>query len=369
MTKQIGSMDKSRLFYGIDVGTTGCRVAGISKWGIAEVLWSIDGDWDMPSVVYFADESHVVVGRDAADMLEREPEHTVAFVKRALAESAMTDGAKAVYPYGHDGVAMMALLLKNVVDGMNALSAMEKPVRDGVLAVPLWYGMREKVEMKTACMIAGLTLGAFITEANAAVLSYRERMGKRWRGLVCDLGGGSFEATVVNPTCQKRWEVAYRGNARLGGVDWDMALAKYALEAYNKENGTAYALEDDARLKWKLLREAEMKKTQLTVMQSTQWKVAIGEKSVSLEITRKLFEELTADLMEKVMELIRQAVDDAGRRGFRDIKECLLVGGATKMPWVRERLEREFGWMVRLEEPGRCVAKGTAIYGRNLLRR
>lgn len=221
--------------------------------------------------------------------------------------------------------------------------------------------------MWNACALAELNLVALIPGVTAALLSYQERTGERWRGVVCDLGEGTFEAAVVDADGEKVRVVACDGDRHFGGMDWDMALAKYALEALNREHGTVYALEDDVCLKRRLLREAEMKKKQLTARQSVRWNVFYEGRDVPLEITRKLFEVLTAELMDLLVESIHRAVDRADEQGFGDIKECMLVGGATKMPQVKERLEREFGWTVRLEEPGQCMAKGAAIYGRRLL--
>jgi molecular chaperone DnaK (HSP70) len=359
-------MDKSRLVYGIDLGTTYSCIAQVDKFDQAVVIANFEGDTTTPSVVHFGD--NVVVGKEAKNLSADEPERTVSFIKRHI---GVDESFKkpTPFPNGLDPVEISSLILKKLVLDANASSDSPEPVKDVVITCPAYFGTKQIMQTKQAGIIAGLNVLAIINEPTAAAISYGLKVKERKMILVYDLGGGTFDVTIIRVDGATIKVIATGGDDHLGGVDWDTEIAKYMLGVYNAEHHTDYTLDSDACLKNALLLEVEQKKKTLTAKAIATAKVNanVQYKGVSsrVEITRELFDLLTESKLNETIDKTKEVIKIAQSKGFNAIDEVLLVGGSSRMPQVKERVDRELDCDARLEDPDQCVAKGAAIYALN----
>ncbi|MDR0505774.1 MAG: Hsp70 family protein [Dysgonamonadaceae bacterium] len=358
-------MDKSRLVYGIDLGTTYSCISQIDEFDKAVVIRNQEGDVITPSVVYI-DGDNVVVGKEAKSLSADEPEKTVAFIKREIG----VDGSFSKptrFPGGFDPVEISSMILKKLVQDANAASDSPEPIKDVVIACPAYFGTKERLQTKQAGQMAGLNVLAIINEPTAAAIAYGMRVddGSRKIIMVYDLGGGTFDVTVIRVESGTVKVIATGGDHKLGGYDWDMKMAEYILNAYNEEHGTDYDLNSDSRLTNQLLLEAEAKKKTLTAKDSVKASVTWNGVSSKVEITRNIFDDETETLLSQTIDFTRKLLDIAQEKGFGKIDEVLLVGGSSRMPQVKKRVDAELGVNARLDDPDECVAKGAAKYALN----
>ena len=358
-------MDKSRAVYGIDLGTTYSCIAQVDQFDQAVVLRNFEGDATTPSVVYFEDETNVVVGKEAKGMLETEPDKTVSFIKRDMGNDAAFDKGSNTTPYHLDPSEISAYILKKLVKDANDANGFPEPVKDVVITCPAYFGNKERMQTKQAGIIAGLNVLAIINEPTAAAIAYGTKTSERKSILVYDLGGGTFDITLILVNGGSIKVIATGGDHHLGGVDWDTALAEYMLGAFNEQNGTSYSLDDNKMLKYQLLNLAETKKKLLTAKTKVNVNINWEGQSARFEITRELFDALTADKLNETIDATRKILDIAKEKGFEKIDEYILVGGSSRMPQIKERVDAEFGVDAKLTDPDECVAKGAAIYAMN----
>ena len=330
--------DKSRAVYGIDLGTTYSCISQVDKYDQAVVLRNFEGDATTPSVVYFESENNMIVGKEAKNMLPVEPEKTVSFIKRMIGDDVAFDKARNTTPYHCDPVEISALILKKLVQDANDLGDNPEPIKDVVITCPAYFGNKERLQTKQAGISAGLNVLAIINEPTAAAISYGMKVSERRTILVYDLGG----------------------------VDWDTELAKYVLNTFNTQNGTSYSFDSlDASAKYDLLLNAENWKKNLTARQTAKINFAYNGKSVNFDLPRETFNAITEDRLNETIDATRKIIDIAKEKGYGSIDEIILVGGSSKMPQIKERVENEFGLPTRINEPDECVAKGAAIYAMN----
>lgn len=360
-------MDNSRAVYGIDLGTTYSCISQVDKFDQAVVLRNFEGDATTPSAVYFdaEDSDKVIVGKEAKGMLATEPDNTVVFVKRSMGDDAAFDKSSNQFPHHFDPSEISAFILKKLVQDANALGDNPEPINDVVITCPAYFGTKERMQTKQAGQIAGLNVLAIINEPTAAAISYGVKLDERRNILVYDLGGGTFDVTIITVDHGAIKVVATGGDHHLGGVDWDTALSKYMLTAFNAENGTSYDFDSDPILKNSLLLDAEMKKKNLTAKDSVKWNFTYGGKNERLTLTRDEFDEITESLLDLTIEKTREVLAIARDKGYADPDVFLLVGGSSKMPQIKARVDREFGCDAKFHEPDECVAKGAAIFAMN----
>lgn len=360
-------MDSSRQVYGIDLGTTYSCVAQIDKFDQAVVLKNFEGDLTTPSVVYFDDSENVIVGKEAKSMMVEEPEKTVCFVKRHIGvDESFVKPTK--FPRGLDPTEISAYILRKIVNDANAASDSPEPIKDVVITCPAYFGTKEIMQTKQAGIIAGFNVLAVINEPTAAAIAYGLNVDEEKVILVYDLGGGTFDVTIIRVNGGVIKVIATGGDHHLGGVDWDTALAEYMLSVFNKEHGTSYMLNDDQHLRNILLLEAEQKKKILTAKTKGNAKVnaniTFNGVSSRIEITRELFDQLTEGKLDETIEATLRVKAIAEEKGFK-IDEVLLVGGSSKMPQIKERVDKELNCDAKITDPDECVAKGAAIYAMN----
>jgi molecular chaperone DnaK (HSP70) len=358
--------DKSRAVYGIDLGTTYSCIAQVDKFDQAVVLRNFEGDATTPSVVYFDSEEVINIGEEAKRMLPVEPEKTVACVKRLIGNDEAFDKTKNTTPYHRDPVEISALILKKLVQDANNLGNNPEPITDVVITCPAYFGNKERMQTKQAGIIAGLNVLAIINEPTAAAISYGLKVDERRTILVYDLGGGTFDVTIIVVNGGAIKVVATGGDHHLGGVDWDTELAKYVLNTFNSQNGTSYNFDSlSANAKNELLLSAENWKRTLSARPKAKINFSLEGKSVTFDLERDTFNAITEDRLNETIDATRKIIDIAKEKGYETIDEIILVGGSSRMPQIEERVKAEFSIPTHLTDPDECVAKGAAIYAMN----
>ena len=357
-------MDNSRQVYGIDLGTTYSCIARVDKYDQALVIRSFEEDATTPSVVYFDEGDNIIVGKIAKSMSADEPDKTVSFIKRHIGvDSSFKKPTN--FPKNLDPAEISACILKKLVKDANDQSDSPEPIKDVVITCPAYFGTKERMQTKQAGIIAGLNVLAIINEPIAAAISYGLKTNEEKVVLVYDLGGGTFDVTIIRVNGGVIKVIATGGNHHLGGVDWDIALAEYLLSVYNMEHKTSYTLDSDQVLKNTLLLEVEQKKKILTAKPKVGANITFNGVSSRVEITRELFEQRTEAKLDETIDATLKIVQIARDKGFSNIDDVLLVGGSSKMPQIKERVDRELKCNSKLTDPDLCVAKGAAIYAMN----
>jgi molecular chaperone DnaK (HSP70) len=357
--------------YGIDLGTTYSCVAHIDEHGKPVVLPNLGNQVVTPSVVLIEDEN-IVVGDDAKNDFAREPGKVVSFIKRHIGcdKSFQTPTQFPVEkpfnkPEGYTPVEISALILKKLVQDANAIRADGSEIKDVVITCPAYFGDKERLQTKQAGEIAGLNVLKIINEPVAAAIAYGINVKQNKTILVYDLGGGTFDVTVIRVNDSAIRVIATGGDHRLGGLDWDTKIAEYLLKKFNEENNTKLTLESDPHLKNRLLLEAESRKKLLSQGKVAKCRVDYEGKSSTIELSLALFDSLTKDLLEKTIAKTRECLNIAEEKNCPKIDEVLLVGGSSMMPQVKRRIDKELNCDARLSDPSQCVAKGAAIFARD----
>ncbi|MBR2091760.1 MAG: Hsp70 family protein [Fibrobacter sp.] len=359
-------MDAKNVF-GIDLGTTYSCIAQIDKQEQAVVLRNFEGSVTTPSVVYFEDEKTAIVGEEAKNQLEVEPEKTVCFVKREIGVDASYDKANNRFPYHYDPTEISAFILKKVVKDANCVRVSEglEPINDVVITCPAYFGTKERMQTKQAGLAAGLNVLAIINEPVAAAISYGVKTDKTQTVLVYDLGGGTFDVSIIKITRGKIQVVVTGGDHHLGGSDWDLAVSQFLLDEFNKENGTDYGLDSDVHLKNTLLLQAEKAKKTLSAKERAMVNFQYEGQSARVALTREKFDELTEGLLEQTLSYVESTIEDSKKKGVDSFDQVLLVGGSSRMPQVKTAVDKRLNCDARLTDPDECVAKGAAIFAMN----
>lgn len=349
--------------FGIDLGTTNSCIAVIGSDGLPQVVKNIDDEFTTPSVVFYGEDDEIYVGKEAKNGMGADPEHTVAFIKREMSNKAYKRQIddKKVSP-----VEVSALILKKVVDDANEQRSYEglPPIHKAVITVPAYFGNMERELTRQAGEIAGLEVLDLLNEPTAAALSYGTKGLEGKTFMIYDLGGGTFDVSIMRMKNGVLETLSTDGDHHLGGVDWDIELLDHVL----LRNGLNVTYEDIKTEKdaGKMLIAAELCKKNLSKSEKASFKLIYKRKQYVCEVTRSLFEELTEGLLDNTIDLIHHAIKLC-EPGLK-IDEIILVGGSSYMPMVKKRLQNEFNCPIRLDnlEPDRAVAKGAAIHASNL---
>jgi molecular chaperone DnaK len=347
--------------FGIDLGTTFSCIAQVDAYGRPEVLTNLDNEPTTASVVLFDSVSDYVVGKQAKRQARINPENVAQLVKRH-----MGDGEWRLTLHGQEwsAPALSSLILRALA--ADAQRHTGEPVKDVVITVPAYFGDNERKATKLAGEFAELNVVDIINEPTAAAFAYgfaqQEGVGDQ-NVLVYDLGGGTFDVTVIQLKERLISVVATDGDHELGGADWDERLATHLSDRFRQESPGADDPLDDSYGAQDLLTAAEEAKVALSTRDATDVLVIFSGNRANITLTRDEFEQLTASLLQRTVELTRAVLKAAEARGVEKIDQVLLVGGSAKMPAVARRLKEEFGFDGQLHDPDLAVAKGAAIYG------
>lgn len=346
--------------YGIDLGTTYSVVGFIDETGRPAVSRNSDGQDTTPSVVYFESAENIVVGRVAKETAGVFPDQVVSLIKREMGDR---EWRREFFGKEYTPPSVSALILSALA--RDAEAATGRPVNEVVITVPAYFGLLEKDATKSAGEIAGLKVIGIVPEPVAAALHYGVTgSADGTTFLVYDLGGGTFDISLIRMTDTSVEVLAVGGNHRLGGADWDEKLFDHLLDQLTQQWGDDSARDDEQELQ-ELRNITEQTKKDLSKAESKKIIRRYSGTSASVTVTRQQFEEMTAELLEETIRITRQTLDEAEQRypGIRDqISELLLVGGSARMPAVAGRLRKEFRWEPRLTDPDLAVAKGAALY-------
>ena len=357
----------SEKIYGIDLGTTFSCIAGFDEDGKLKVFQNEDGNTFTPSVVWFnGQRQSIVVGAEAKRMAAVRPEAVVSWVKRHMG----TDHKFALPGrLSLRAETISSLVLRKLVK--DVLSVYNINVKKVVITCPAYFGNNEREATKKAGEMAGLDVVGVINEPTAAAFAYGMDQAEGERTiLVYDLGGGTFDVTVMRISKNEIRVIATGGSPHLGGVDWDQKLAELLAERVAEETREDYNdILEDAPFMAELQNEAEAAKIALTEL--TSHKVAIRRKGVSVttDVTREEFETVTESLLKRTIGYVDETLSDAGKKIGAEITldTVLLVGGSSFMPQVLATIKDRFPNVdVEMFKPTEAVARGAAFFGRQM---
>ncbi len=345
---------------GIDLGTTNSCVAVI-EGGEAVVIPNAEGSRTTPSVVHFKKDGERVVGRVARQSAVSAPDRTIASVKRDMGtDRKFTIDGKAYTP--QEISAMILAKLK-----ADAEAYLGDTVTEAVITVPAYFTDAQRQATKDAGRIAGLEVKRIINEPTAAALAYGIDKEAEQKVMVYDLGGGTFDVSIIEMGDGVQEVLATAGNNRLGGDDFDQKIVEWLIASFKAETGVD--LSADKMAVQRLREAAEKAKIELSGSTSSNINLpfitadATGPKHLDLTLTRAKFNELTASLVESTMGPVRQALSDSGLTAAQ-IDKVLLVGGSTRIPAVQEAIQKFMGKEpFKGINPDECVAMGAALQG------
>lgn len=345
----------AKYVFGIDLGTTYSCIAYVDESGRATVVNNQEGTNTTPSVVNFASPTRVVVGQVAKEIAVIEPHNTVSLVKTLMGKSDF-----AINYNGEDKTPeeVSAFILRKLAEDASKL--LDTEVKDVVITCPAYFGNLETEATKNAGILAGLNVIEIVREPTAAALYYgcaKEQEEKTI--MVYDLGGGTFDVTVMRIRPGEIEVICSDGNHELGGKNWDDAIMQYLEAEFCSETG--YEEEFDAYAQQDLRLKAEKAKQQLSTREEVPVMLDVAGLRGRISISREKFEEITQTLLAETLERTQTAIDIAKSKGFL-VGEILLVGGSTRMPQVTKALTEKFGVVPKILEPDEAVAKGAAIY-------
>ena len=345
---------------GIDLGTTNSCVAVLEN-GEPVVIPNAEGSRTTPSVVAFSKEGERIVGQVAKRQAITNPDRTVRSIKREMGSNyKVTVDGKDYTPQQ-----ISAMILSKLKGDAEAY--LGETVTDAVITVPAYFNDAQRQATKDAGKIAGLNVRRIINEPTAAALAYGVDKEQSQKVMVFDLGGGTFDVSIIDMGDGIQEVLATAGNNRLGGDDFDQRIIDWMADAFKSENGVD--LRNDKMALQRLKEAAEKAKIELSGMTQTQINLpfitadATGPKHLDMTLTRAKFEEMTSDLIDACTGPVRQALHDANLQPG-DLDKVLLVGGSTRMPAVQEAVKKIMGKEpFKGINPDECVAVGAAIQG------
>ncbi len=350
----------SEKILGIDLGTTNSAFA-VMEGGDPEIITNEEGDRTTPSVVAY-DDGELLVGKPAKNQAVQNPEQTVASIKRHMGEEDYT------VELGDDEYTpeeISARILQKIK--RDAEEYLGHDLEKAVITVPAYFNDRQRQATKDAGEIAGFEVERIVNEPTAASMAYGLDEDQDQTVLVYDLGGGTFDVSILDLGGGVYEVVATNGDNDLGGDDWDHAIIDHLADTFEDEHGID--LRDDRQALQRLTEAAEEAKIELSSRKETTVNLPFvtatdsGPVHLEQDITRATFESITEDLIERTVGPTEQALEDAGL-SEDDIDEVILVGGSTRMPQVQEKVEELVGQEPKKNvNPDEVVALGAAVQG------
>lgn len=346
---------------GIDLGTTNSCVA-VMEGGEATIIPNLEGNRTTPSIVAFTKDGERLVGETAKRQAITNPDRTISSIKRKMGSDNKTniDGKN----YSPEEIS--AMILQKIK--MDVESYLGETITEAVITVPAYFTDSQRQATKDAGKIAGLDVKRIINEPTAAALAYgMDKEEGQHKIMVFDLGGGTFDVSILELGDGVFEVLSTRGNNHLGGDDFDELVVNYIADQFKKENGVD--LKQDKMSLQRLKEAAEKAKKELSSTISTNINLPFitatqsGPLHLNMDITRAKFDELTSSLVDKTLEPVRSALKDAGLQAS-DIEKVLLVGGSTRIPAVQDAVKKLIGREPQKDiNPDECVAVGAAIQG------
>ena len=347
---------------GIDLGTTYSCMAVVDEYGKAVVLKNFDGYSITPSAVFFESPENIIVGEVAKAEAPLSPDRVETFIKRKMGSPLISR----FFDQDYTPEQLSAMILKRLAQ--DAETALGAPIRDVVITCPAYFGINEREATRRAGEIAGLNVLQILNEPTAAAICYGLTDSSEGKVvLIYDLGGGTFDVTIIEIQPASIRVICTGGDKSLGGKNWDEALINHFVHEFCQAQG---AEPDELKTNPETLKElyllAEKAKKDLTSRDKTGLNISHDGQRQRLELTRAQFEDLTGGLLEQTLTLTRELLAEAKAKGHEHFDELLMVGGSTRMPQVKQALLTAFGKEPRLFDPDEAVAKGAALYGAKL---
>ncbi|MDO5045017.1 MAG: molecular chaperone DnaK [Coriobacteriia bacterium] len=368
---------------GIDLGTTNSAMA-VLEGGEPTIIVNAEGDRTTPSVIGFRKDGERIVGKAAKNQAVTNPQNTVFSIKRFIGRSFdETSSERETVPYkvqkGKDGRAVVNIDGKDFTPEEISAMTLQKlktdaekylgePVTDAVITVPAYFNDAQRQATKDAGKIAGLNVQRIVNEPTAAALAYGlDKAGIDEKVLVFDLGGGTFDVSILEISDGVFEVLSTSGDNHLGGDDWDQRVIDWMVNKFKADNGVD--LSKDPMALQRLKEAAEKAKMELSSTQQTGINLPFitadetGPKHLDYTLTRAEFEKITRDLLERIKAPVTNALKDAGI-SVSDLSEVILVGGSTRMPAVQELVKKMTGKQPNMSvNPDEVVAIGASVQG------
>ena len=346
---------------GIDLGTTNSAVA-VMEGGEATIIPNLEGNRTTPSIVAFTKDGERLVGETAKRQAITNPDKTISSIKREMG----SDKKKNIDGKSYSPEEISAMILQKIKS--DAESYLGEKVTEAVITVPAYFTDSQRQATKDAGKIAGLEVKRIINEPTAAALAYGlDKVEGQHKIMVFDLGGGTFDVSILELGDGVFEVLATRGNNTLGGDDFDDVIVNYIAEEFKKENGVD--LKSDKMSLQRLKEAAEKAKKELSSTMTTTINLPFitatqsGPLHLNMDLTRAKFNELTSHLVDKTLGPVREALKDAGLKAS-EVEKILLVGGSTRIPAVQDAVKNLIGKDPQKDiNPDESVAIGAAIQG------
>ena len=344
--------------FGIDLGTTYSSIAYVDEYGKPVIIPNAENQRITPSVVFF-DGSEIVVGDVAKESAKLYPNEVVSFIKRSMGE--------ANFLYEYDGKSyrpeeISSYILRKVAQ--DAEQTIGEKIQDVVITCPAYFGINEREATRKAGEIAGFNVRQIINEPTAAAIAYGTVQETENRVvLVYDLGGGTFDITMIDIQENSIDVICTGGDHNLGGKDWDDRIVAFLVQEFQRQTQSEEDILEDPDTWQDLQLSSEKSKKILSQRDKTPISITHGGDRVKVELSREKFLEITEDLLERTIALTHEMLKEAKIKGYEHFDEIIMVGGSTRMPQIPERIRQEFGMDPRMFDPDEAVAKGAAIYG------
>lgn len=362
------SEQKQEKVFGIDLGTTYSCISYIDEHGKPVVLKNSEGELTTPSVVFFESADDVTVGASAKESSKMYPDQVVSFIKRSmgvpnsnLVINNITMSPEEISSY------ILKKCVKDATDTLRMESKLDEneEIKKVVITCPAYFGINERTATQKAGEIAGLEVLQIINEPTAAAITYGVTDDKTAKTvLIYDLGGGTFDITMIDIKPGEIKVICTGGDHNLGGKDWDDKILLYLDDEFQTQTKSKDSVLEDPETLQELSLSAEKAKKLLSSKDKAPIAINYNGKRARVELTREKFDSLTKDLLERTISLTQTMFKEAEAKGYKqsDVSEILLVGGSSKMPQVAKRVEEAFGIKTKMFDPDESVAKGAAIY-------
>ncbi len=350
-------MNEPDIVLGIDLGTTFSAMAYVDRYGKPQIIVSSDSEATVPSVVYFYDNDAFVVGTEAIKMVVADPSNVARFVKRSMGEE---DFSLEYFGQGYTPQELSAIVLRRLKN--DAEEYFGRPIKDAVITVPAYFNAAQRAATAEAGAVAGFNVLSIINEPTAAAIAYGlDRLGTTHSFMVFDLGGGTFDVTIMRIEGNALRALATDGNAELGGKDWDDRLVSHVAEQFVSRFGVDPR--DDPQPYQELYERCLAAKLAITNQPRAVIPVNYRGRRMAMPITATEFNEMCRDLVEQCMDTCDLVLEKAGMR-WSDLDDVVMVGGATRMPMIQDEISRRSGRRPNCElNPDECVAMGAALAG------
>ncbi|MHC1685765.1 MAG: Hsp70 family protein [Clostridiaceae bacterium] len=346
--------------YGIDLGTTYSCISYVDEFGKPVVVQNSENERTTPSVVFF-DNDKIIVGSVAKESAKIYPDQVVSCIKRSMGDSE--------YYFEYDDKSyrpeeISSFILRKLVT--DAEESIGEEIKDVVITCPAYFGINEREATKIAGELAGLNVRQILNEPTSAAVAYGIENEDDKVVLVYDLGGGTFDVSMIDIKKNSIKVICTGGDHNLGGKDFDDRIIYYLQEQFIEQTAIADNILEDPETAQELQNSAERAKKIISTRDTVPVSINYNGERAKVNLSRGKFEELTSDLLQRTINLTQQMLEDAKLKGYDTFDEILLVGGSSRMPMIKDAIMKEFNVEPRLYDPDEAVAKGAALYGHKL---